>query len=80
MCTLKGLHMYLAHHILSVLFPYYILGNNITAEKSQQVKVQRVFMEYLAMEGISTTHPATTLKAQGALCKKGWKCSKLKEL
>lgn len=34
MCTLKGLHMYLAHHILSVLFSYYIPGNNITAEKN----------------------------------------------
>lgn len=80
MCTLKGLHMYLAHHILSVLFPHYILGNNITAENHYRPKYIEGLWSIQPWKEYQQRNPATTPKAQGALWKKGWKCSKMKEL
>lgn len=72
--------MYLAHHILSVLFPHYILGNNITAEDPNGSKCIEGLWSIQPWKEYQQHNPATTPNAQGALWKKGWKCSKMKEL
>lgn len=53
---------------------------NITAENHYRPKYIEGLWSIQPWKEYQQRNPATTPKAQGALWKKGWKCSKMKEL